>query len=162
MRSLKLFVAVALAVCVALPARAQFRSTAGSSSAPSGVIDQSTPSFLFGWFDASKFSMRHSVSFSVMSFPGQSMTLGTYTNTMRYQFATNLDARADISMSYSPGNSFSGFNGKTNNDFSGVYLSNAQINYRPWDNTVVQFQYRRIPYGTYSPFSGYWYRDDGF
>jgi hypothetical protein len=144
---------------------AQFKPQAGSEmTTSSAVIDQSVPSTLFGWFDASKFSMRHSLSYSVTSFGGQAMSMGMYTNTMTYQFADNFDARADISMNYSPNMSFSGLNGKSNNNFSGVYLSNAQLSYRPWENVRVQLQYFRVPYGSsyYSPFGNFMYGGPGF
>jgi hypothetical protein len=164
MKPLALCGLILVIACTALPANAQFKSQAGPETRTSGgVVDQSVPSTLFGWFDASKFSMHHTMSFSVMSIGGQAMTLGTYTNTMVYQFADNFDARADLSMSYSPGTSFMSFNGKTGNNFSGVYLSNAQLDYRPWDNFKVQLQYRQLPYGSYySPFGGLWSREGGF
>jgi hypothetical protein len=149
-----------------MDARAQFKSGAGSEmTSSSAIIDQSVPSTLFGWFDASNFSMRHSLSYSVSSFGGQAMSMGMYTNTMTYRFADNLDARADISMNYSPNMSFSGLNGKSNNNnFSGMYLSNAQLSYRPWENVKVQLQYMRMPYGSYysSPFGNFMYGGPGF
>jgi len=89
-----------------------------------------------------------------MSFGGAGMTMGTYTNSMMYQFANNLNARADVSMSFTPTNSFSSFGGKGANNFSGLYLRDAQLNYQPWDNFQVRLQYSQLPYGSYyySPF----------
>jgi hypothetical protein len=154
----------AMLVLAAADGEAQFKGQIEREAAASGgVIASESGSMLFGWFDPSKFSMHHSVSMSFMTFAGQGMTLGTYTNTMMYQFADNFNARADVSMSYSPTNSFSGFGGKGGKDFSGVYLSGAQINYRPWENVTVQLQYHQVPYGYYmSPFSGPWYGESGF
>jgi hypothetical protein len=81
---------------------------------------------------------------------------------MMYQFSDKLDARADISMSYSPFNTFGKLGGK-NNSLSSLYLSRAQLDYKPWQNFLVQVQYRQIPYGNYySPFYSPWYREDGF
>jgi hypothetical protein len=158
-------VAVALVLFAVMGAEAQFKGQIERESAASGGIfaPQTSESGFFGWFDASKFSMHHSVNMSFMSLGGQGMSLGTYTNSMMYQFADNLNARADVSMSYSPSNSFGGFGSKGTKDFSGIYLSNAQVNYRPWENVTVQLQYRQVPYGYYmSPFSGPWYGDNGF
>jgi hypothetical protein len=140
-------------------ARAQLKSQLDrESQAPSGVIVQEPTSLFFGWFDPSKFSMRHSFEVSYMSMGGQGLSLSTYTNSMMYRFADNLDAQADISMSYSPSNSFSTF-GTKGKDFSGIYLSRAEVNYRPWENFSMQFQYRQLPYGSYyySPFTSPWY-----
>jgi hypothetical protein len=166
---MKPLVCVALAGMMAMASmdasaqyKTQIASGTGSSSA---IIDQSVPPSLFGWFDASKFSMHHTLSYSVSSFGGQAMSMGMYTNSMTYQFADNLDARADISMNYSPNMSFSGMNGKSNNTtFRGIYLSNAQLSYRPWDNVKVQLQYMRLPYGSYyySPFGSFLYGGSGF
>jgi hypothetical protein len=144
---------------------AQFKSQVEQESRISGnIANQSAPSFLFGWFDPEKFHMRHTFDLSYQSFGGQGLSLGTYTNSMTYEFAQNLDARADVSLSYSPFNSFSTFGGTKKNDLSSLYLSRAQLNYRPWENVMVQIQYRQIPYGSYyySPFSNPWYRETGF
>jgi hypothetical protein len=124
-------------------------------------IHDSGPSFFFGWFDPARFHMNHSVSLSYQTFSGGGMSLGTYTNSMRYDFADNFSARADVSMSYSPYNSFAG-SGK--NDLAGIYLSRAEVNYKPWDNVFFQVQYRNMPYGYgyYSPFYSPWSRETGY
>jgi len=82
---------------------------------------------------------------------------------MSYEVADNLLARTDISMSYSPYNNLPTLNGKKN-DLSSIYLSRAQLNYRPWENVLVQLQYRSLPYGSfyYSPHLNPWYRENGF
>jgi hypothetical protein len=150
-----------LAVTVA---SAQLKSQLAQESRISeGLIKQSESSLFLGWFDPSKFEMHHMFELSYQSIGGQGMSLGTYTNSMSYQFADNLNARADVSMSYSPYNTFSSFGGKKN-DLSAIYLSRAELNYRPWDNVMVQFQYRQLPYGSYyaSPFYDPWYRGNGF
>jgi hypothetical protein len=153
-----------LAVCAMLlapMAPAQFKSqVAEESQVVDGLMHNSSPSFFFGWFDPAKFHMRHSFDFSYMTFGGQGVSMGTYTNSMMYQFADNLNARADVSLSYSPYNSLSTFNKK--NDLSSVYLSRAEVNYKPWDNVLMQFQYRMVPNGYYSSFYNPWYRENGF
>ena len=142
---------------------AQFKSQVEDQPRVSdGLIHQSAPSLLLGWFNPENFHMRHSFSFSYLTAGGKGLSLGTYTNSMLYQFADNLNARADVSLSYSPYNSFSSLGKK--DDLSSLYLSRAQVNYKPWDNVLMQFQYRSAPYGSYyySPFSNPWYRADGF
>lgn len=162
---MKLVAVVGIAVCLSAGlAHGQFKSQLEAESKVSnGFMQQSAPSFLFGWFNPEKFHMQHSLSFSYMTFGGQGMSLGTYTNSMMYEFADNLNAQADISLSYSPYNSLSTF-GK--NDLSSIYLSRAQVNYKPWENVNVQLQYRALPYGFYSPYSSSyyhpWYTEGGF
>lgn len=159
-------IAVALLVVVGVSvASAQFKSQV-EQPAPitsTRLGEASSPlAFMFGWFEPDRFTMRHSFDMSFMSFRGQSLSLGTYTNTMMYRFADNLNARADIAFSFSPYSSLSTFSKK---DLSGVYLKNAEVNYKPWDNTMVSVSFRQSPYGYYdyySPFYNPLYRADGF
>jgi hypothetical protein len=167
MRVLLLLCAVVMVVGVGV-APAQFKSQVAEENRLSqGIYSQSSSSGLFDWFDPSKFSMHHSFSMSYMTLGGgQGMSLGTYTNSMLYEFSDKLNARADISLSYSPYNSFSsGLTGSRRNDLSGLYLSRAELNYRPWENTRIQLSFRQLPYGSYSyysPFYDPWYREGGF
>ncbi len=149
---------------VAPATRAQFKTQVEQESRiSSGILQQSTPSFLFGWFNPDKFHMSHSLSFSYMTMGGQGVSLGTYTNSMRYEFADNLNARADVSMSYSPFASKSFMTQGMKNSLSSIYLSRAEVNYKPWENFSVQFQYRQLPYGYYySPFASPWFGGDGY
>lgn len=157
-----------LAVCIGLLATslsyAQFRSQASSESrVADGLMHNSSPSLFLGWFDPARFHMRHSFDLSYVTSQGQGLSMGTYTNSMMYEIADNLNARADVSLSYSPYNSFSTLNNKKS-DLSSVYLRRAEINYMPFKDVVVQFQYRTIPYGygAYSQFYNPWYRENGF
>jgi len=149
---------------VSTTAQSQFKSQGDiETRVANGVSDSPSASLLFGWFNPDSFHMRHTFSMSYSTFGGQGLSLGTYTNSMTYDFSQSFDARADVSMMYSPYNSFSP-QGKGKNDLSSVFLSRAELNYRPWSNTLVQIQYRQIPFGTpyLSPFSSPWMGDDGF
>ncbi len=160
----RIIVAVAVALLCASASMAQFKSQVDQGPRVSdGVSSEMGSSFFFGWFDPERFHMRHSFDLSYQTFGGQGMSLGTYTNSMMYDFSDKLNARADVSMSYSPYNTFSTFGGKKN-DLSKIYLSRAEVNYKPWENVLVKFQYRQIPYGSYyySPFYSPWSREDGF
>jgi hypothetical protein len=163
---MKRMMVVGLAVVLSVScAEAQFKSQVGRESRPyDGPGGNSSTSFLFGWFNPDKFHMRHSFSMSYMTSAGQGLSLGTYTNSMMYEFADNLNAQADVSLSYSPFNSFSKF-GNQKNDLSGIYLSRAEVNYKPWENVTFQLQYQKMPYywGYYgSPFYSPFYGDIDF
>jgi len=148
MKALSLAGVIVLILAAVSPAAAQFKAQLENETPVSETITrQQDPGFLFGWFDPSKFSMHHSLSFSYMTLGGQGMSMGMYTNSMMYQFANNLSARADISLMYSPFNS-PGLAGGRKNDLSSIYLSRAEVNYRPWENVVFQIQYRQIPWGS--------------
>jgi len=145
-------------------ATAQFKSQAEKDDRVSeGLIGPAEPQLLLGWFNPDKFHMRHSFDLSFTTLGDRSLSLGTYTNSMSYEFADNLVARTDLSLSYSPYNNLPTLNGKKN-DLSSLYLSRAQLDYKPWDNVLVQFQYRSLPYGSYlySPFYNPWSREGGF
>jgi hypothetical protein len=154
---------VVLIMLVASTLHAQFKPQPQEEPRISDGLVRQEPagSFLLGWFNPDKFQMHHSFSLSYQTFGGQGLSLGTYTNSMMYQFADNLNARADISLSYSPYNSLSTLNKK--NDLTSLYLSRAELNYKPWNNVTVQLQYRQLPYGYYySPFYNPWYMENGF
>ena len=157
----RLWIVAAGIVCLSLGAQAQFKSQVTSQSRP--AITDGGPSImstLFGWFDPERFHMRHSVQFSYQTLgSGEGYSLGTYTNSMLYQVTDNLNARADISFSYSPYNSFSKYGGSASM-LNNVYLSRAEINYRPTENMLLQVQYRQLPFSPfyYNPF----YYGNGF
>ena len=66
--------------------------------------------------------------------------MGIYTNSLYYKLSEPLDVQFDISLMHSPFNSF----GKRN-DLSGLYLSRAQVNYRPSEDVLFQIQFRQLP-----------------
>ncbi len=164
MKSLAVVV-VALVLLVPSAGLAQFKAQLEQEpNVADAIVRQDQSSLLFGWFDPSRFSMHHSLSMSYATMGGQGMSLGMYTNSMQYQVTDRLNARADVSLMYSPYNSFPTAGGKKN-DLSNIFLSRAELNYRPWDNVQIRLQYRQLPYGSYygySPFMGSWFPEDGF
>ena len=115
-----------------------------------GITNNNSSGNFLGFFNPDNFLMRHSFSLSYTTFGGNGITLGTYTNSMFYKLMNNLNVQADISMTYSP---YSSFGKDSQNRLSGIYLSRAAINYTPFKDMHVTFQYRNLPYnGYYSPF----------
>jgi len=132
---------VVMMVCVSAPLLAQFKQQVESRpSVSESLVRSGNSGLLFGWFDPSRFSMHHSFSLSYMSAGGQGLSLGVYTNSLYYKISDPLDVQFDVSLQHSPYSSF----GDTR-DFSGVYLSRAQLNYRPAENMLLQIQYRQLP-----------------
>jgi len=132
---------VVMMVCVSAPLMAQFKQQVESRpSVSESLVRSGNSGLLFGWFDPSRFSMHHSFSLSYMSAGGQGLSLGVYTNSLYYKISDPLDVQFDVSLQHSPYSSF----GDTR-DFSGVYLSRAQLNYRPAENMLLQIQYRQLP-----------------
>ncbi|MGK9369792.1 hypothetical protein ACSSWA_12895 [Melioribacter sp. Ez-97] len=119
----------------------------------SGILNNSQ-SNIFGFFSPNNFKMNHTIDVSFSSFGSAgNLALTTYTNSMFYKFNDKLDVSADISIVNTPYNTFgSGFTQNIN----GIYLSRAQLTYRPTENMSVILQYRNIPYSYYSPFRNYY------
>lgn len=144
---------VAVMLCFTT-ATAQFKSTIDPRpTVAESILRTDDGSFLSGLFDPSKFNMQHSFSLSYTSVAGQGISLGVYTNSMQYKFSDNLDVRTDISLMTSPFNTL----GKdAQSSLSGLFLNRAELNYRPWQNTLLQISYRQIP-SAYWLGSGYGY-----
>ncbi|MBI3006510.1 MAG: hypothetical protein HYY49_14020 [Ignavibacteriales bacterium] len=121
-------------------------------SVSESIIRSDNSGLMFGWFDPSRLTMHHSYSLSYSSFGGQGLSLGVYTNSLLYQFSDPLSVQFDISLMHSPYNTFGNEFGK---NFSGVYLSRAQLNYKPTDNMWLQIQFRQVP-------SLYWLGNSGY
>lgn len=136
----------------AVPAQAQLRGDVQAERAPTRLYDAGGASFLLNKiFSPAHFQMRHSYEMSVGSAGGNSYSLGAYTNTLAWQFNDKLAARADVSVAFSPfGSSFG-----LDNQGPQVFLRNAEIAYRPTENTILHFQVRQSPYGSYVSPYGY-------
>jgi hypothetical protein len=133
---------------------AQFRDTGiEPKSVKDGIVTENS-NMLFGFLNSNDFIMRHSFSMSYSSFAGQGVSLTTYTNSMFYRLMSNMNVQLDVSVMYSP---YSTFGDQFQKDISGVYISNAALNYQPWEDFSVHLQYRSMPfgYGYYHPFYGY-------
>jgi hypothetical protein len=130
-----------VATCVSVPLMAQFKKQVDSRpSVSESLVRAESSNLLFGWFDPNRFSMHQSYSLSYMTAGGQGMSLGVLTSSMFYKLSDPLDVQFDVSLQHSPFSSFG--NSKS---LSGIYLSRAQLNYRPAENMLLQIQYRQLP-----------------
>lgn len=133
---------------------AQFKDTGiEPTSVKEGIVTENSNA-LFGFLNADDFIMRHSFSLNYTSFAGQGVSLTSYTNSMFYRLMKNLNVQLDVSVMYSP---YSTLGDQFQKDVSGVYISNAAVNYYPWNNFSVHLQYSAMPYGYgfYNPYYGY-------
>jgi hypothetical protein len=143
---------ILLSLSLAIDTEAQFRDQQpGTPRVGNAIVSSNTPS-LFSWFNPENFHMRHSYSMSYMTAGGRGMAVGMYTNSMFYQIADPLNVQLDVSLMHSPYNSFN----RNMDDYSGVFISRAEINYQPSENFRVQLQYRQVPYTDYLGYYGYY------
>lgn len=134
-----------LIVLLALSAIAvsQFRSQPEArSSVGESLLRQDDGGLLFGWFDPSRLSVRNSYSLSYSTSGGKGYSLGELTSNIAYQISNPLSVQFDVSLVHSPFNNIGGSFAK---DISGIYLSRAELNYRPSKNMFFQIQFRQLP-----------------
>jgi hypothetical protein len=129
------------------------RPGGGAGSGGPGTWGGGLSSF-FGLLDPDRFLMRHTLSMNYMSAGGSGLSLASYTNSMFYRIADPLNVRVDVTLQGSP---FGTPAGVDRNALNKVYLSRAELNYRPWENFYLQVQYREMPYSPYLNAFDPWY-----
>lgn len=134
-------------------ASAQFKAkTSEQPNVSESLIRSDDNGLLFGWFDPGKLKMSQSFSMSYQTFGQNGIALGVYTNSLSYQVSDPLSVQMDVSLMHSPYNTFGDKLGKS---LSGIYLSRAELNYKPSENTLFQIQFRQLPASLY--YGGYGY-----
>ncbi len=96
-----------------------------------------------GFFNPANLFMRHTFSVSYISIGGKGMMINSYTNSIFYRFSDNLNMRADISLVNSP---FSSFEKGFQRGINGIYINRIELNYRPFNNMLINVQYRQVPF----------------
>jgi hypothetical protein len=137
--------AVMLFACIA---SAQFKSQVENQQSVSQSLvhpGSGINSFL-GLLNPDNFMMRHSFDVSYISSGGYGLSLASYTNSMFYKIADPLNVRFDITLQGSP---FGNSAGLQQNDLNKIFLSNAELNYRPADNVFIKLQYNQVPFNRY-------------
>ncbi len=135
---------------------AQFKSQLSDGSSVDNSLFRSNDNgggSLFSFFNPANFSMHQSISMNYMTMGNQSLSLATYTNSMSYRISQPLTLSADVSVMSSPyntlGNSFS-------KSISGIYLTRAELNYRPTKDFSVDVQFNQNPlYRYFNPYMYY-------
>lgn len=153
---MKMTILISMLVGLALvfsTASAQFKSQEQQPSASQSLVHPVTSvNSLLGFLNPDNFMMRHSIGFSYMTSGGQGLSLASYTNSMFYKIADPLNVRFDVTLQGSP---FGQYGSAQQSDLSKLYLSRAELNYRPWENFSVKVQYNELPFGYWGryPFS---------
>jgi len=95
----------------------------------------------------SRFSMQQSYSISYMSYGGKGFSQGMYLNTMQYQVADPLRVQVQWGVAHQPFAS-AGLPGIYG---SGLFLSNANVEYQPSDKLRIGLSIDSYPPGGLSP-----------
>ena len=134
---------------------AQFKDQLGQPNVENSLIRSDYGGgLLFGLFNPANFSMRQSVSMNYMTMGNQSIAIGMYTNSMSYRISNPLTLSADVSIMNSPYNSLGNSFAKSIN---GIYLTRAELNYRPSNNFQIDVQFSQNPMNAY--YDPYYYNN---
>jgi len=146
---------VVLFILLSINGFSQFKDNSFSQpTVKDGLFAKENNSSIFGFLNSENFQMRHSFSMSYESMGSDGLALSTYTNSMFLKVADNLNIQLDATLMHSPYNTFSK-NGQ--NNFSGIFISKAAVNYRPFKDVSITFQYRGMPNtGLYNTYRGYY------
>ncbi len=128
---------------------AQFKDKEIFKPTVKDAITAPTSNLIFGLIDPNSFTMNHSFNLSYSMFGSNALALSIYTNSLKYKFTDNLDVQVDASIIQSP---YSSFGKNFQNQIGGIYLTRAELNYKPWENFSVSVLYRNLPANFYSPY----------
>lgn len=100
---------------------------------------------ILGFINPKNFSISHSINLSYQTLGNSSVSLSSYTATLSYKVLENMKLSADVSMQYSPyasiGSSNPALNKEFQNSFNGINLSRVSLDYRPFKNMFISFDY---------------------
>jgi len=140
---------------------AQFKSQGEQPSVAQSLTHPTSINNFLGLLNSDNFMMRHSFSLSYLSSGGTGLSIASYTNSMFYKISDPLNVRFDVTMQGSPYGPSA-----YQNALSGVFLSRAELNYKPWENFLIKFEYNHLPMNYYgwnspwnSPYSSPFYRE---
>lgn len=147
---------VCLAGLLAAPASAQLRADLGR---PAPVVLSETPGALSlgALFNAETLDLSQSYEFSASTGAGGNLGLGIYTTTLRWQPSSKLAARVDVGVAHSPFGDGDvqnalGFDADTP---ARVYLRNAELAYKPTENSMIRLSVQQTPFGNCLGTRGY-------
>ncbi len=134
---------------------AQYRRQEKPVSISQELIRPNSNSFMgLSILDPSRLNMSHSFSMSFFSVDGKGVSQGLYLNTLTYQIANPLLVRLQWGIQSYPYNTLA----KSHPAFqSGLFLSGAELQYKPSDKFEMKFQINQMPY--YNRYGSGWYRN---
>lgn len=155
------FIVLLIVLFASASAFAQRRADLPGSPSAVQVAGSDQPLTLSGLFNAQSFKIGHSYEFSYSGLGGSSLGLGIYSTSLQWQPSSRLAARVDVGAAHSPFGSADvqeslGFDQNTP---AKVFLRNAEIAYRPTENSVLHLQIQQNPLGryggnSYGPYAG--------
>jgi hypothetical protein len=137
-RTSKIFLLIALLPFIA---RGQFKSDTDQLTFSPEPSFSENESFI-SLFDSDRLTMDHVFSMQMMNIGRQSYSVGSYTNLMSYIINDNLRLRTSLTFLQPGNNAFTNLLGANRNQ---LYY-NALLDYRPTNNTLLQFGITNMPH----------------
>ncbi len=148
--------ALAALLVLAVPARAQRAADVPGRPAPVALSETPGGLSLGQLFNSEtlKFSQSYEASYSSGGYG--SIGLGVYTASMRWQPTARLAGRVDVGVMHSPlGSSALQSSLGLEDGQPRVFLRNAELAYRPTENSLIHLSVSQSPYGAYASPYGY-------
>ncbi|MCH7828026.1 MAG: hypothetical protein IIC75_08670 [Bacteroidetes bacterium] len=144
---------ILLIILISLPVFSQFKNQNKiKESVSDGIVNKQYDGGLFGIFNSKKFQMSHIYNLSFSASGDNQLAVGSYTNQLFYKFNNKLNFQLWTSIVTTP---YKSFNNNSNNNFDGIYIDKASINYKPLNNFMIQLQFSNNPYRHYNSFYNY-------
>ena len=149
---------LALLLAVAVPAKAQRASDVPGRPAPVALSEAPGTSLSLGsLFNAETLDFSQSFEATYASGGAGAVGLGVYTATLRWQPSARLAGRVDVGVAQNllgdaAAQSAFGLDGS---DGPRVFLRNAELAYKPTENTAIHLSIQQSPYGAYASPYGY-------
>jgi len=140
------------------PVHAQYRKDAHVDTAPVEVYDNEQigePFSFRSMFSRDRFDISHSYSLSTSSFGGYGLTTGAFTSSVLWRMSNKLYARADVSLLHTPFGTGDYSQVLGSNSYNKVYIQNAEVMYRPSENTSLHLSFHQRPGGVLGYANGY-------
>ena len=159
MRLAALTAVLGLALLLADPAAAQFTADLPGPAAPVEVVSspQAPTLSLAGLFNAETVKLSHGYQFGYQSGFGGDLGMGVYTSSLRWQPSARLAGRVDVGFAHGAFGSLADAAGFSPDRPVRPFLQNAEIGWRPTENSLIHLQVSQSPYGavcTYAYQSG--------
>ncbi len=154
-----LLILLLIVLVYAAPAYAQRRADLPANPSAVQLSGADQPLSLSGLFNAQSLKIGHSYEFSYTGYGGSSLGLGIYTTSLQWQPSSKLAGRVDVGVAHSPFGTpdVQQALGFDQNTPARIFLRNAELAYRPTENSVLHLQFQQNPTGGYgrSPYDAY-------
>lgn len=150
MRHVARIAVLGLALFLAVPASAQFAADVPGRPAPVEVVasPQSPTLSLNGLFNAETLKLSHSYQYGYQTGFGGDLGLGVYTTSLRWQPSARLAGRVDVGFAHGAMGSLAEAAGFSADRPVQPFLQNAELAWRPTENSLVHLQVSQTPYGS--------------